>query len=70
MKKQEGMVKKMKKLTKSKENAVISGVCSGLADYLGVDPTLVRVGYLIFTFIGSGSPILLYIILAWIMPDA
>ena len=64
------MVKKMKKLTKSKENAVISGVCSGLADYIGVDPTLVRVGYLIFTFLGIGSPILLYILLAWIIPDA
>lgn len=60
----------MKKLTKSKENAKISGVCSGIAEYFGVDPTLVRVAYLIFTFLGIGSPVILYIILAWIMPDA
>lgn len=60
----------MKKLTKSRENAIISGVCAGIADYLGVDPTIVRVGYLLFTFLGAGSPILLYIILAWIIPDA
>lgn len=59
----------MKKLTKSKDNAVIAGVCAGIADYIGVDPTLVRVGYLIFTFLGIGSPILLYFILAWIIPD-
>lgn len=60
----------MKKLTKSRENAKISGVCSGIAEYFGVDPTLVRVAYLIFTFLGIGSPVILYIILAWIMPDA
>lgn len=60
----------MKKLTKSKEDAKISGVCSGIAKYIGVDPTIVRVAYLIFTFVGAGSPILLYFILAWIMPDA
>lgn len=64
------MVNQMKKLTKSKNDAVISGVCAGIAEYLGVDPTLVRVGYLIFTFLGSGSPILLYFLLAWIIPDA
>lgn len=59
----------MKKLTRSTEDAVISGVCSGLAHYLGVDPTLVRVGYLLFTFLGNGSPIILYLILAWIIPE-
>lgn len=60
----------MKKLTKSSQNAKISGVCAGIAEYFGVDPTLVRVGYLIFTFVGVGSPILLYFILALIMPEA
>lgn len=59
----------MKKLTKSKEDAMISGVCSGIAKYLGVDPTIIRAGYLIFTFVGAGSPVLLYIILAWIIPE-
>lgn len=60
----------MKKLTKSRKNAKISGVCSGIAEYFGIDPTLVRVAYLVFTFLGIGSPVILYIILAWIMPDA
>lgn len=63
-------MKEMKKLTKSSQNAKISGVCAGIAEYFGVDPTLVRVGYLIFTFVGVGSPILLYFILALIMPEA
>ncbi len=60
----------MKKLTKSRDNVMLAGVCGGIAEYFNVDPTLVRVGYLIFTFIGAGSPLLLYIILAFIMPEA
>lgn len=60
----------MKKLTKSRTDVKISGVCAGIAEYFNIDPTLVRVGYLLFTFVGIGSPILLYFILAMIMPDA
>ena len=59
----------MKKLTKSKTDSMISGVCGGLAEYFGVDSTIVRVGYLIFTFLGVGSPILLYFLLAVIIPE-
>lgn len=59
----------MKRLTKSKD-AKIAGVCGGIAEYFNVDPTLVRVGYLIFTFVAAGSPILLYFILALIIPEA
>ncbi len=60
----------MKKLTKSRTDKQIAGVCGGLAEYFGIDPTLVRVGYLIFTFFGAGSPILLYFLLAVIMPES
>lgn len=60
----------MKKLTKSATDVKISGVCAGIAEYFGIDPTLVRAGYLIFTFFGAGSPILLYFILAFIIPEA
>ena len=59
----------MKKLTKSRTDVQIAGVCGGIAEYFGLDSTLVRVGYLILTFAGVGSPILLYILLAVIMPD-
>lgn len=59
----------MKKLTKSKTDSMISGVCGGLAEYFGIDSTVVRVGYLIFTFLGVGSPILLYFLLAVIIPE-
>jgi phage shock protein C len=58
-----------KKLTRSKRDCKIAGVCGGFAEYLEIDPTLVRVVWLLTAlFIGWGF--LAYII-AWIvMPDA
>jgi len=59
----------MKRLCKSSTNKVISGVCGGVAEYLNVDPTLVRIIWALFTFAG-GSGIILYIICAVVMPNA
>jgi len=59
----------MKRLTKSRTDSMVSGVCGGIAEYFGIDSTLVRAGYLILTFMGAGSPILLYILLAFIIPE-
>lgn len=58
-----------KKLTKS-NNKMIAGVCAGVAEYFNVDPTLVRVGYAALAVFSAGFPgLLLYIILALIMPN-
>lgn len=46
----------------------IFGVCGGLGDYFGIDPTLVRVLFLV-AVLGFGSGLLLYIILALVMPE-
>ena len=46
----------------------IFGVCGGLGDYFGIDPTLVRVVFLI-AVLGFGTGLLLYIILAIVMPE-
>ncbi len=37
------------------------GVCAGIADYFGIDPTLVRVGFALGTILGFGSLILVYL---------
>jgi len=59
-----------KKLTKS-TNKKLSGVCAGLAEYLGWDVTAVRVLYLILSVFSVAFPgLLLYIILALVMPEA
>ncbi len=56
----------MKKLYKS-NNQMICGVCAGIAEYLGIDPTVVR---LIWAALGlTGTGILLYIIAALVMPE-
>lgn len=57
-----------KKLKKSSKNKLIAGVCGGIAEYLNIDVTLVR---LIWTMLGFffGGGLLLYIIAALIMPS-
>lgn len=58
-----------KRLTKSIERKM-SGVCGGLANYFDLDPTLVRVGYAALTAFSGGFPgVLLYIVLAFVMPE-
>lgn len=56
-----------KKLYRSSTDKVIAGVCGGLAKYLEIDSTLIRVIFILLLFMG-GSGILLYIILIVIMP--
>ena len=49
-----------KKLYKSDDNKMIAGVCGGIAEFFGIDATLVRLGWAIFCAMG-GSGILAYI---------
>lgn len=56
-----------KRLYKSNENKMFDGVCGGIAEYFGIDPTLVRLGWVIFCALG-GSGIIAYIIAAIIIP--
>ena len=57
-----------KKLYRSNTNKMIAGVCGGLGQYLGMDPTLVRLIFALLVFLGVGSGLVLYIILALIVP--
>lgn len=57
-----------KKLTKSSTNKILTGTLAGLAEYFGIDPTIIRVVFVIAIFIFEGSPILLYILFAILMP--
>ena len=56
-----------KKLYKSGKNKMIDGVCAGIADYFGIDPTLVRLGAVVLTCFAGGG-ILAYIICAIVIP--
>lgn len=48
---------------------MLFGVCGGLAEYFAVDPTLVRLLFVFLVIVAVGSPILVYIILAFVMPE-
>ncbi len=57
------------KALKRSKNSMIAGVCGGIADWLGWDPTIVRVGYVILSIVSAAFPgILVYIILWAVMP--
>lgn len=58
-----------KRLYKSNTNKMVDGVCGGIAEYFGVDPTIVRLAWVVFCALG-GSGILAYIIAAIIIPSA
>ena len=51
-----------------KKNKKIFGVCGGLGDYFGIDPTIVRILF-VAAVILYGSGFLLYVILALVMPE-
>lgn len=57
-----------KRLYKSNTDKKVCGVCGGIANYFDVDPTVIRLIWVIFTLAG-GSGLIAYIIAAIIMPD-
>ena len=59
---------KKKRLYKDQANKKICGVCSGIAKYFDIDPTIVRLALVLFCILG-GSGLLAYIICAFVIPD-
>lgn len=57
-----------RRLTRSTTDRMLAGVCGGMGKYLKIDPTIIRIVWVLVTFLGVGSPILLYIIMAFMVP--
>ena len=55
-----------KKLYRSETNSMLAGVCGGIGEYFNIDPTLVRLGWVVFSAVGAG--VLAYIVAAIIIP--
>lgn len=55
-----------KKLTRS-NNGMIGGVCAGIAEYMNLDPTIVRIVWILMVFF-AGFGVLLYFILWLVIP--
>jgi phage shock protein C len=59
-----------KRLTRSRDDRWLGGVCGGIAAYAGIDPTLVRLIVVVGTILGFGSLLVAYLV-AWVlMPEA
>lgn len=58
-----------KELKRSTSNRMIAGVCAGLGDYFGIDPTIVRLLTLLAFFTGFGGIALVYLIMAIVVPE-
>jgi len=59
------MPEEVKKLYRSTDEKILGGVCGGIGNYFGIDPVLVRIGWVVLTFV-YGMGLLAYII-AWII---
>ncbi len=59
------------RLTRSKKDRLISGVCGGIADYFKLDPSLVRIGVVLICLITAVVPVcLIYGVMWFIIPEA
>jgi phage shock protein C len=55
------------RLHRSRSNVMLGGVCAGIAEYFGIDPTLVRLFFVIFTLV-NGAGVLAYFVLWLVLP--
>lgn len=62
--------KNMKKLYRSRNNKMLAGICGGIGEFTGVDPTLVRLVFLLFLILTGILPLgLLYLIAIFVIPE-
>ncbi|MCA9349084.1 PspC domain-containing protein [Candidatus Saccharibacteria bacterium] len=59
-----------KQFYRSKQNAIVGGVASGLAGYFGIDPLYVRIGLVISVLVSFGTTLVLYLVLWMVLPEA
>jgi len=57
------------RFTLNRSEGKVMGVAAGLADYTGVDPTLIRLGFVAATLLTGPLMLLLYVIAAWVAPE-
>ena len=63
------MASESRKLYRSRTTRVIFGVCGGLGEFFGIDPTIVRILFAVGTLFGFGSFILIYIVMFIVVPE-
>ena len=56
-----------KRLYRSRTNSMLAGVCGGIAEYFDLDPTLIRLAYIVVSVLSAAFPGLLVYIILWIV---
>ena len=62
------MGEEVKRLYRSRDERMVGGVCGGLANYLALDPTLIRILFIVLALAG-GPGFLAYIIMLFVVPE-
>jgi phage shock protein PspC (stress-responsive transcriptional regulator) len=60
---------KMKMLRRSMSDKKLFGICGGAGEYFDIDPTMIRIAYVIFTVLSGGAGILIYLLMYLIIPE-
>ena len=63
------MSSEMKRLYRSRDDRMLAGVCGGLGVYLGIDPTIIRILFVLAAIAGVGGGLLVYLVLALVVPE-
>lgn len=60
----------IKKLTRPRNDRMLGGVCAGIGEYLGIDPTVVRIICVLLSIGTIGLALLVYLILCFVIPES
>ena len=60
----------IKKLTRPRNGRMLGGVCAGISEYLGIDPTVVRIICVLLSIGTIGLALLVYLILCFVIPES
>ena len=60
----------IKRLNRPRDGRMIGGVCAGIGEYIGLDPTVVRIIFVLLSIGAIGTPIVIYFILCLIIPES
>ena len=60
----------IKKLTRPRNGRMLGGVCAGISEYLGIDPTVVRMICVLLSIGTIGLALLVYLVLCFVIPES
>lgn len=61
------MARQIRRLTRSSRNRMLGGVCGGIAEYFGIDATIVRLAYVLISVVSAAFPGILVYLAAWLI---